>query len=331
MKIILPVAGMGTRLRPQTCFLPKALLPVGGNNILGHIIESFKDLDVSEYIFVTGYKSELVEEFISSLDIPHSFVKQTNPQGLGEAIALCAPHLAENEPTLIVLGDTLFEADLKELTHMENDALCTRTVDNPERFGVAVADETGTITKLVEKPQEFVSNQALVGIYWIKNTTSLIKNLNKLLDEDIRTRGEYQLTDGLALMMSEDGVEFKTAAIKEWLDCGKPETLIETNAKVLEANHFVDESAEIVDSEIIAPCFIEKGAKISGSKIGPNVSIFKNCAIDGSELNNSIIDQDCHIKSSNLKEAIIGKSCIIESQNGRLSVGDHSIIGCEYP
>lgn len=330
MKIILPVAGMGTRLRPQTCFLPKALLPVGGNNILGHILESFKDLDVSEYIFVTGYKSELVEEFIQTLNIPHRFVKQTNPQGLGEAIALCAPHLTDNEPTLIVLGDTLFEADLNELTSMEGNALCTRTVDNPERFGVAVADETGLITKLVEKPAEFVSNQALVGIYWIRETQSLIKNLNRLLDENIRTRGEFQLTDGLALMM-EDGVQFQTASIKEWLDCGKPETLLETNSKVLAGKHYVSPKAQVVNSEIIEPCFIDEGAVITDSQIGPNVSIFKNGKISQSKISESVIDQETQISHSELNQAIIGKSCNLEQQSGKMSLGDFTMIGCEFP
>lgn len=331
MKIILPVAGMGTRLRPQTCFLPKALLPVGGNNILGHILESFSELDVSEYIFVTGYKSELVEEFIKTLNIPHTFVKQENPQGLGEAIALCAPHLTDDEPTLIVLGDTLFEADLKELTSMPTNALCTRTVDNPERFGVAVADETGTITKLVEKPSEFVSDQALVGIYWIRDTHSLIKNLNKLLDEDIRTRGEYQLTDGLALMMSEDKVIFKTASIQAWLDCGKPETLLETNAQVLAGQHQVSKDAEIINSRVIEPCYIAPGVQVENSTIGPNVSLFKGVQIEDSKIAESVIDEGTQIIASNLEQAIIGKSCILEGQKGTMSLGDHTLLGCDFP
>jgi glucose-1-phosphate thymidylyltransferase len=330
MKIILPVAGMGTRLRPQTCFLPKALLPVGGNNILGHIIDSLKDLEVSQYIFVTGYQSDLVEEFVQTLNIPHQFVKQTNPQGLGEAIALCAPHLSEDEPTLIVLGDTLFEADLDKLTSMSSNVLCTRTVSNPERFGVAVADEHGTITQLVEKPQEFVSDQALVGIYWITDTDSLIRNLNKLIDENIRTRGEYQLTDGLAFMMSEDHIKFTATGIKEWLDCGKPETLIETNAKVLKGNHSVSAHAKLENCEIIEPCFIGPGVQAKDCKIGPNVSVFAGCELNDSVLMNSIIDQGSQITHCQLNEAILGKSCTIQGQSGRLSVGDHSMIGCEY-
>lgn len=329
MKIILPVAGMGTRLRPQTCFLPKALLPVGGNCILGHILDSFDSLVVSEYIFTTGYKSELLEEYVRTLNIPHRFVKQEDPQGLGEAISLCTPFLSDDEPVLIVLGDTLFEADLNELTSRDHNALCTRQVDNPDRFGVAVADASGTITKLVEKPSEFVSDQALVGIYWIKDTTALKSSLDQLIREDIRTRGEYQLTDALVLMM-ESGTEFKTASIIEWLDCGKPETLLATNAKVLKGQHFVAPTAQLENCTIIEPCHISEDVVAKNSILGPNLSLFKGCQVQDSHLSESVIDQNSQIISSKLSDAIVGKECYLERQKGRMSIGDFTHLGGSF-
>ncbi|MCL2282585.1 MAG: sugar phosphate nucleotidyltransferase, partial [Fibromonadales bacterium] len=235
MKVIIPVAGAGLRMRPMTLNVPKCLLPIAGNTILGHILAKLETLSVSEYIFIVGYLGQNVENHVKTEypHIPAKFIWQNEPQGLGEAINLCGDFLASNEPALIILGDTLFEADFTSLKTLSGNVLYVREIEDPRRFGVAKVNESGKVELLVEKPQEFVSNKALVGIYAISNTAELKKSLNYLIENNIRTRGEFQLTDALQHMLK-NGCEFTTASIAEWLDCGTPEILLESNRYLLE-------------------------------------------------------------------------------------------------
>lgn len=329
MKVILPVAGVGTRLRPLTLHLPKCLLPVAGNTILGHILDALAPLQISEFIFVTGYQSEKVEAYIhkSYAHLPSRFVQQANPQGLGEAIHLCSPHLQDNEPVLIVLGDTLFEADLAALTSAEQNVLCTRFVSDPARFGVAIADSNGDISKLVEKPKTFVSNQALVGIYYIRDVLALRQSLEHLIQNNIRTRGEYQLTDALQHMI-ESGSHFRTGEIQGWLDCGKPDTLLETNRHLLKT-HGPSGARDYPDSTIIEPCHIGANVKLSGCIIGPNVSIHENCQLTATMLQDSVVAANSLLDNAALSRSMLGESVVVRRFQGSLHLGDHSSINPE--
>lgn len=332
MKVILPVAGIGTRLRPHTLFLPKALLPVGGSNILGYIIDKLADLAVSEIILVTGYKGELIEEYMAQRksegaplsDVPVRFVEQSNPRGLGEAIHLCTPFL-NDEPTLIILGDTLFEANLNKIVQSEKSIICTRVVEDPERFGVVVTNDVGEITALVEKPAEFVSNEAIVGIYWIRESGLLKESLQELLDNDLRTRGEFQLTDGLAKMLKK-GVTFRTAKIDDWLDCGKPETLLETNEKLLKGKTHND-STQLINCKLVAPYYISKNVQMNNCTIGPNASIYSNVKGTDSSISNSVIGAGAQISDSQLENSLVGDHSVVLNYKGSLNIGDHSEIG----
>jgi glucose-1-phosphate thymidylyltransferase len=329
MKVILPVAGKGVRMFPHTIHRPKCLLPVGGNTILGHILDSLKDLNVDEYIFVTGYHAEAVEEYIQEEygHLNSRFVRQENPQGLGEAIHLTMPYMQEDVPALIILGDTLFAADLETITkETKNNILCTRYVENPERFGVAITDENNRIQELREKPQTLVSNQALVGIYWINDISSLQNALAQLVAEDIRTQGELQLTDALASMLAK-GKEFYTAPIQEWLDCGKHETLLETNAYLC-ANYQATQGnqVEYSNSTIIPPCIIAPGAKITNSVIGPNVMIASGAEVDSCEIKESVIDKRCYLKACNISHSIISNDSKLENASGVLQCGAFTLI-----
>ena len=203
MKVILPVAGKGERMRPYTNNLPKCLLPVGGKTIIDWIVEDTLPLKPSETIFITGYKAEAVDRFLERRpDWGRTrTVLQSDPQGLGQAVSLALPYVDDNEPLLIILGDTLFEADITALAHATENTLYTYRVQDPSRFGVAVTDSDGQIERLVEKPQEFVSDEAIVGIYYIKDVKELRESLRYLMDNDIRTRGEFQLTDALQMML----------------------------------------------------------------------------------------------------------------------------------
>ena len=308
MKIVLPVAGNGLRLRPYTENVPKCLLPVAGKTILDWIVEDSLGLKPSETIFITGYKADVVDQFLTKRTAwgKTRTVIQSNPQGLGEAVSLALPYVDDDEPVLIILGDTLFEADLSILNGMDQNVLYTYKVEDPRRFGVAVTDSTGRIERLVEKPQEFVSDEAIVGIYYIKDTKVLKESLKYLMDNNIRTKNEFQLTDALEMMI-EKGCRFRTAPVSKWLDCGLAETLLETNAHVL--NRY-DNSASVnlPGVKVIAPCHIGKDVKIVNSTIGPNVSVGDGCVIENSTVKNAVLWDGVKVEGRTLDNVIVHES-----------------------
>lgn len=323
MKVILPVAGAGTRLRPFTLTRPKCLFPIAGKTLLEHIFDSFNGLEVSQKILVVGVLAEKIygySEKKSWKDV--GFVEQNNPEGLGQAIALCDSFLKDDEPVLIILGDTLFKADLSFLAHAETNVLFTRVVEDPRRFGVVVKDETGKVTKLVEKPKEFVSDEALVGIYYIRDTAALRQSLKYLLENNIRTRGEFQLTDALQKMV-EDGSEFRTALLDSWLDCGTPEMMLETNGTLLAEKH-AKVPFEGKSSTIILPCFIGENVEIVDSVIGPNVSLENGCRVISSKVTNALVGENSVIENSEIRDSALGESVVLNGVSGTVFLGDYS-------
>ena len=305
MKIVLPVAGNGIRLRPYTENLPKCLLPVAGKTILDWIVDDALFLNPSETIFITGYKASVVDEYLKNKQEWGAVrtVIQSNPQGLGEAISLALPYVNDDEPLLIILGDTLFEADLSILDKATENILYTFKVEDPKRFGVAVTDKNGCIERLVEKPQEFVSDEAIVGIYYIKDVKALKEALNYLMQNNIRTKGEFQLTDALERMI-QGGCMFHTAPVEKWLDCGLVETLLETNAHVLQRNE-KSPPQQFEGSEIIMPCHIGKNVVIKNSKVGPNVSVGDNCVIENSEVRDAIFWDGVKVVNQKLEKVVV--------------------------
>ncbi|MCQ2090662.1 MAG: NTP transferase domain-containing protein [Fibrobacter sp.] len=305
MKIVLPVAGNGLRLRPYTENVPKCLLPVAGKTILDWIVEDTLFLKPAETIFITGYKAEVVDQFLTKRPDwgKTRTVVQSNPQGLGEAISLSLPFVSDDEPLLIILGDTMFEADLSILQNEQDNVLYTFKVADPKRFGVAVTDTAGRIQRLVEKPQEFVSDEAIVGIYYIKDVKVLKECLRFLMENDIRTKNEFQLTDALEMMIQK-GCKFRTAPVTKWLDCGLAETLLETNAYVLTRN---DNSSNISAEgcKIVAPCHIGKNVKLVNSTIGPNVAIGDNAVVENSTLKDVVVWDGVKVVDKNLSDVIV--------------------------
>ncbi|MCQ2109750.1 MAG: NTP transferase domain-containing protein [Fibrobacter sp.] len=314
MKVILPVAGKGERMRPYTNNLPKCLLPVGGKTIIDWIVEDALQLKPSETIFITGYKAEKMDQFLDTRPKwgRTRTVLQGDPQGLGQAISLALPYVEDDEPLLIILGDTLFDADLSALADSPTNVLYTYKVSDPRRFGVAVTDPTGNIQRLVEKPQEFVSDEAIVGIYYIKDVKALRAALKHLMDNDIRTRGEFQLTDALQMML-EQGCKFRTAPVREWLDCGLPETLVQTNTWLLQNKDGLnnvcsmasDMSQDFHDVKFIPPCVIGRNCVIEGSTVGPNVTLGDNCVIVNSMVENCIVWDGETVKNTEISDQII--------------------------
>ncbi|MDH4222071.1 MAG: sugar phosphate nucleotidyltransferase [candidate division Zixibacteria bacterium] len=323
MKVIIPVAGIGTRLRPLTHTAPKVLLHVAGKPILAHVLEGLKGLKIDEVIFVIGFMGEKIIDYVKkNYRFKSTFIKQKELKGVGYAVHIAARRVTKGEPVLIILGDTVFKMDLKPVIKGSYDSLGIKEVDNPGRFGV-VKLKYGFATELIEKPDKPISNKALVGVYYIKSSQLLKTALQEILRKDIRTRGEYQLTDALQLMINK-GIKFSTFDISGWFDCGKPETLLDTNRHLLS---LVKKTRQIKGSVIVPPVFIPRSCRIENSIIGPNVSVGKNAFIHNSVIKNSILGEKSEVSFCLLDSSLVGNNSQVLGKFQRLNLGDSSEIG----
>ncbi|MDQ1266279.1 MAG: glucose-phosphate thymidylyltransferase [Bacteroidota bacterium] len=322
MRAVIPVAGVGTRLRPHTYSLPKVLLNVAGKPILAHILDALIEQGIRKATIITGYMGRLVEEYVRSrYDIEVEYVVQEALLGLGHAI-WTARKTFDKEPLMIILGDTIFDADLGLSINSGYNCLGVKEVEDPKRFGVVVTDKDGFITKLIEKPDIPISRMAIVGIYYITNAILLKHCLEEIIDKDIRTRDEYQLTDALQLMLDK-GEKFKTFDIEGWYDCGKPETLLSTNRFLLEKNNFL---TNFPNSIIIPPVYIAENAIVERSVIGPYTSIAEDAEVCDSVIRDSIISEGAKVSISLLDRSIVGNNATVKGQFTRLNVGNSSEI-----
>jgi glucose-1-phosphate thymidylyltransferase len=322
-KVIIPVAGIGKRLRPHTHTAPKGLLHVAGKPILGHILDALKHMKIDEVIFVVGFMGEQIVKYVKkNYKFKSKFVEQEELKGLGWAIYLTIPEIRNNEPVLIVLGDTIFEADLSPVLEGKFDALGTKKVEDPRRFGI-VETERGFVKKLVEKPEKPKSNRAMVGVYYIKSTEKFKESLEEMIKKNIKTKNEYQLTDALQLMIDK-GAKFKTFEIKGWYDCGKPETLLETNRHLLSK---IKSTRVLKSSVVIPPIFVSESAKVKNSILGPYVSVADKAVIQNSIIRNSIISEQAEVNNCLLESSLIGNNAEVKGVFDKLNVGDSSEIG----
>lgn len=325
MKAIIPVAGLGSRLRPHTYFLPKVLLNVAGKPILGHILDTVISSGIKDVVLITGHLGDEVEKYVrGNYKINTQFVQQLEPLGLGHAI-WCARNTFNNEPVLIVLGDTIFDFDLNKDIKKDKSAIGVKKVDDPSRFGVVVLDKKKKIIKLVEKPNMAISNLAIVGVYYIKNSSLLASALNEIIEKNIRTYREFQLTDALQMMI-EQGEEFTFFTVDGWYDCGKPETLLETN-KILLAKF--TQFPKSNDCVIIPPVYIANDAVVHRSVIGPYTTVASGATVLDSVVRNSIISNGARVESYLLDESIIGNNAIVRGFYHRFNVGNSSEINIE--
>ena len=322
-KIIIPVAGIGTRLRPHTHTAPKGLLHVAGKPILGHILDALKQVKIDEAIFIVGFMGEQIVEYVKkNYKFKSKFIQQKELKGLGYAVWLANPEIKDNEPVLIVLGDTIFETDLSPVLNHKFDALGTKKVEDPRRFGI-VEMEKGFAKKLVEKPDKPTSNKAVVGVYYITSTKTFKESLEEMVKKRIMTKNEYQLTDALQLMIDK-GVKFKTFEITGWYDCGKPETLLETNRHLLSR---IKSARKLKDSVVIPPVFVSKTATVINSILGPYVSVADKAVIRDSIIKDSIISERAEVNNSRLQSSLIGNNAMVHGVFHQLNVGDSSEIG----
>lgn len=329
------MAGRGSRLRPHTLTIPKPLIPVAGTPIVHRLVADIVrvlDEDIEEIAFILGDPAFFGEEVVASLKelatglgAKASIYRQLDPKGTGHAIMCAEPSLSG--PAVIAYADTLIKADFN-LDKEADSVIWTKKVENPEAYGVVNLNERNEITELVEKPSSFVSDQAVIGIYYFKDVSVLKNELQYVLDNNIINGGEYQINDGIKRMMA-SGKVFKTGTVSEWMDCGNKEVTVETNRRMLgflaeSGEKLVSENITKDNSEIIEPCFIGENVTLKNSTVGPFASIGDGTIIENSNVKNSIIQTHSEVKNATLDNAMIGNHATFNGKFTNVSIGDYS-------
>lgn len=326
MKVIIPLAGLGTRLRPHTYTKPKPLINVAGKPMLAHILDKFRGLDVEEFIFIVGYLGDQIEKYVSQqYGFKARYVVQHEMLGQAHALWLCRDYV--NGPVFMVFGDTYFEADLGDVMGTPQDSIAyVREVADPRRFGVAIVGSDGSIEKFVEKPASMENRLAVIGMYYFTDGVALMQACQELMDKRIQTKGEYFLTDAINLMIPK-GYRFVTRPVVEWRDTGKPETVLDTNRHLLD--HGSDNSDQLnCDScVIVPPVNIHPSARIEHSVVGPYVTIGQDCHIMRSIIRDSIIDAGAVIEESMMDQSLVGKEAVVKGRYRQFNVGDSAMVG----
>lgn len=329
------MAGRGSRLRPHTLTVPKPLIPVAGEPIVHRLVKDIAGVlptPVEEVAFVLGdpafFGDEVVaslKELAQSLGAKASIYRQDKPLGTGHAIMSAEPSL--QGPAVIAYADTLIRADF-DLDTSADSVIWVKQVDRPEAYGVVKLNERSEIVELVEKPKEYVSDLAVIGIYYFREVSELRDELRYVLENDIVNGGEYQINDGIKRMMQK-GKVFVTGEVNDWMDCGNKPITVKTNTQMLghlqqEGAELIDQNTEIVNSEIIEPCFIGPGTVIRDSKIGPYVSIGAHTQVEDCKISHSLIQSNSTLRNASLKDAMIGNHVTYDGDFESVSLGDYS-------
>ena len=323
MNVIIPVAGLGTRLRPHTWSKPKPLVSVAGKPVLGHVLDRLTTLRLDKVVFVTGYLGEQIEDYVrNEYDFDACFVQQPEQRGQSDAVIQARGQVGG--PTIVVFPDMLFEADLGRLEELTCDgALFVKEASDPRRFGVVVTDN-GRGTRLVEKPREPVSNLAIVGIYYFREINSLFDAITYQIDHNIQQGGEYYLADAIQHLIDE-GANITWLNVSIWEDCGKPEALLSTNRYLLSLRDGQD-VRKVDDSVLIPPVVIDPTAEVHASVIGPFASIGAGVVINRSIVQDAIIDAGARIETAMLTRSLVGRNALVRGEFMRVNVGDSSDI-----
>jgi len=330
VKVVIPVAGAGTRLRPHTYTQPKPLMPVAGKPIICFIIDKLVEAGLEDFVFVIGYLGEKVRSFVEE-HYPHikaEFVYQESREGSGHAVWSAHEAIEDEEEIFVAFGDTIFDADLGQMLECPYSCLGVKKVDNPREFGVAEVDNKGFVVRVIEKPRIPKTNMAIVGLYKVKNVPLLLRSVEYLISNDIRTFGEIQLTDALQFMI-EKGEAFKAVPIRNWFDCGRKEVLLETNAMLLGQRGYADDALNLPEFDntiIIHPVSIGKGCRIANSIIGPNVTIGNEVIISDSIIKDSIIGNLASLEDVVLRHSVVGIGSSVRGLNLALNIGDDTEI-----
>jgi len=326
MKVIMPVAGKGTRLRPHTHITPKPMLKIAGRPVIDYVMQDLQGLgNVEQIVYITGHLKEKVEQFArEKTPFPSVFVEQREQRGTADAVALAKPYV--DQPVMIIFVDTIFDADLSAVKSTDADGIIwVKEVEDYQRFGVVVTDADGNMTRIIEKPSEPISKRANIGLYYMRNWRLLYEGIDWVLQQP-PNKGEYYLTDAFQYMIDK-GAKIKVLDVEGWYDAGKLDTLLETNQAVLEKRRAARRPANIpAGVTIVDPVYIEEGVTLEASTLGPNVTIEAGTTVAGSTLRNTIVGAKSTIRDSRLANSYIGDGAIVEGLNGETTIADHSEI-----
>lgn len=322
MKVIIPLAGKGTRLRPHTHITPKPMLKVAGKPVMEYILEDLQKLgNVEQVVYITGHLKEKVEAYArEKFPVPSVFIEQKVQDGTAGAVALARDYV--DQPVLIVFVDTIFDADLSVVNDLDVDGVIwTMEVEDYQRFGVVVTDENENMTRIVEKPSEPISRRANIGLYYIRNWKLLYEGIDHVLKQPAN-KGEWYLTDAFQYMI-DHGAKIRVIDVEGWYDAGKLDTLLETNRVMLERGRARRGGVQH-NSTIVEPVYIEDGVELHDALVGPNVSIGANTVIRSSTVRDSVIGDDTRVSNSKLANSMIGSSAVVDGVTGTLTISDHS-------
>lgn len=337
MKIIVPMAGRGSRLRPHSLTVPKPLIPIAGTPIVHRLVADIAKVlkqPIEEIAFILGDPAFFGDDVVDSLTVlanglgaKASIYRQNEPLGTGHAIMCAEPSLSG--PAVIAYADTLIRASFN-LDQNADAVIWTKEVEHPEAYGVVKLNDNNEIVELVEKPRKFVSNQAVIGIYYFKDVAVLKEELQHVLDNNIINGGEYQINDGIKGMMRKNKT-FVTGSVDEWMDCGNKNIALDTNTRMLhfltaDGEKLVSDSVVLENSTIIEPCCIGENVHLKNCTVGPNVSIGDHCTLENVSIKNSLIQTNSAIKNATLEEAMIGNHVQYNGEFTKISIGDYTII-----
>jgi len=325
MKVIIPLAGKGTRLRPHTHITPKPMLKIAGKPVIDYVMEDLQRLgDVEQVIYITGHLKDKVEAYArAKYPFDAVFIEQKVQDGTAGAVALAREHV--DQPVFIIFVDTIFDADLSVVKRTDADGIIwVKTVEDYQRFGVVVSDAAGNMTKIVEKPKEPVSKRANIGLYYIKNWKLLYEGIDWTLKQP-KNKGEYYLTDAFQYMI-DHGARIQVIDVEGWYDAGEQGTLLETNASMLRRGRARKPAQVPAGVTIVDPVYVEDGVILAESTIGPNVSIGAGSRVERSALRDAIVGSDSVVTNSTLAQSMIGDGARVDGVRGSVNVSDHSVV-----
>ncbi len=328
MKVIIPLAGKGTRLRPHTHLVPKPMLKVAGRPVMSYVMDDVMKLgNIEQVVYITGHLKEKVETYArTTYPVPSVFVEQAVQDGTAGAVKIALPYV--DGPVMIIFVDTIFDTDLSIVNTSDDDGIIwVKEVEDYQRFGVVVTDAEGHMTKIVEKPSTPISKRANIGLYYIRNWKLLAEGIDYVLTQPAN-KGEYYLTDAFQYMI-DHGAKIKVVDVEGWYDAGKLDTLLETNRAMLEKRNLARVPDGFSGATIIPPVYIEDGATASNATIGPNVSIGKGTTIVGSTIRDTVMGENCSINNSAIHDSMLGDAVMLTGINGSMTLGDNAELSAD--